>query len=108
MEEIRQLFKPEFLNRIDDIIVFHPLCEQDVKQMNLTLNIRPEVRDYIARTGYDARYGARPLKRTIQTKLEDQLSEEILSGRAKPGDTVTVSLKDEKTITFRGRELKQN
>ena len=124
MEEIRQLFKPEFLNRIDDIIVFHPLCEQDVKditdlllkelrkrskeQMNLTLNIRPEVRDYIARTGYDARYGARPLKRTIQTKLEDQLSEEILSGRAKPGDTVTVSLKDEKTITFRVRELKQN
>ncbi len=116
MEEVRRLFKPEFLNRIDDIIVFHSLNEEHIRsivtllfkelqnrcleQMNIRLNVRPAVRDYIAKSGFDEKYGARPLRRAIQNKVEDALSEELLSGAVKSGDEVTVTLVKEK-IVFR-------
>lgn len=116
MEEIRRLFKPEFLNRIDDIIVFHSLNREEIRkivtlllrelqdrcreQMDITLNVRPSVRDYIADKGYDEKYGARPLKRAIQNQIEDALAEEILSGKIKAGDTVNATLIRGK-ITFK-------
>ncbi len=110
MEEVRRIFRPEFLNRIDDIMVFHSLTKEEVheitallfnelslrckEQMDITLKVRSRAIDEIARSGYDEKYGARPLKRAIQTKVEDLLAEEVLSGRIKAGDAVT--------ITFRG------
>lgn len=106
MEEVKRLFRPEFLNRIDDIIVFHPLNQENIKeiagimtasiagrtkeQMNITLTVDSSARDYLAEKGYDEKYGARPLRRTIQTMIEDRLAEEILSGAFKSGDTVAV------------------
>ncbi len=116
LEEIRRLFKPEFLNRIDDIIVFHSLTKENIAdivtllcreiskrskdQMGIQLKFAKSARDLIAKEGYDEKYGARPLKRALQTKVEDLLSEEILAGRVKAGDTVTVYEKDGK-ILFR-------
>ena len=106
MEEVKCLFKPEFLNRIDDITVFHPLSRENIRalaaimvasiakstkeQMNIALTVDSSARDYLAEKGYDEKYGARPLRRTIQTLIEDRLSEEILSGTFKSGDEVTV------------------
>lgn len=106
MEEVKHLFKPEFLNRIDDITVFHPLSRENIRaiaaimvasiakrtkeQMNIALTVDSSARDYLAEKGYDEKYGARPLRRTIQTLIEDRLSEEILSGTFKSGDEVTV------------------
>lgn len=106
MEEVRRVFKPEFLNRIDEIIVFHSLNKKEIKsivalllkdfekrcrqQMNITLTIRDSVKRHIAETGFDPKYGARPLKRAIQTKVEDALAEEILEGRISAGDHVAV------------------
>ena len=106
MEEVKRLFKPEFLNRIDDITVFHPLSRENIRaiaaimvasiakrtkeQINIALTVDSSARDYLAEKGYDEKYGARPLRRTIQTLIEDRLSEEILSGTFKSGDEVTV------------------
>ena len=106
MEEVKRLFKPEFLNRIDDITVVHPLSRENIRaiaaimvasiakrtkeQMNIALTVDSSARDYLAEKGYDEKYGARPLRRTIQTLIEDRLSEEILSGTFKSGDEVTV------------------
>ena len=116
MEEVRRLFKPEFLNRIDDIIVFHSLNQEHIReivtllfgelqkrckeQMEITLHVRTSVRDHIAKSGFDEKYGARPLKRAIQNQVEDALAEELLSGRVKAGDEVTVTLVKDK-IAFR-------
>ncbi len=107
MEEVRRIFKPEFLNRIDETIVFHALTKDDMKkivtllsrdlikrcmeQMDIELKIQSSVKNYLAREAYDPKYGARPLKRLIQTKLEDSLSEELLKGNIKSGDLVSAS-----------------
>ena len=115
MEEIKRLFKPEFLNRIDDIIVFHALTKEEIrdivkllfadltarceKQMKLTLKPDRFVRELIAEKGFDTKYGARPLKRALQNLVEDPLSEEILSGRIKSGDTVKIGSRQGK-VTF--------
>ena len=101
MEEVRRLFKPEFLNRIDEIIVFHQLNKEDMKgiveimlssiekrtreQLNLHLSVSEEAKALLIEKGYDEKYGARPLRRTIQTMLEDQLAQELLDGRIKAG-----------------------
>ncbi len=114
MEEVKRMFKPEFLNRIDDIIVFRALTKKDVqdisalmlkelknrvrKQMNITLSYGTTVKNFIFDKGYDKKFGARPLKRTIQNEIEDKLAEEILSGRAKEGDTVSIAATDGKVI----------
>ena len=115
MEEVRRMFKPEFLNRIDEIIVFHSLNKDNIKsivglllkeftkrckeQMNITLNVRDSVKRFISEEGFDDKYGARPLKRAIQNKIEDALAEEILEGKVKSGDTVSVGLSN-KEIKF--------
>ncbi len=106
MEEVKRLFKPEFLNRIDEIIVFRSLNKDEIerivalllddfaqrcrRQMNITLKVRPSARRLIAEEGFDPKFGARPLKRAIQTQIEDALAQEILSGNISEGDTVSV------------------
>ncbi len=115
MEEVRRIFKPEFLNRIDEIIVFHALSKEHMKkivtlmtreladrcekQMGIRLSVRDSVKKHIVEKAYDPKYGARPLRRTIQTDLEDALADEILAGRVKSGDEVAVVL-DKKEIIF--------
>jgi ATP-dependent Clp protease ATP-binding subunit ClpC len=120
MEEVKKLFKPEFINRIDEIIVFHPLNKTHMKdivtimmkdimkrtseQMSITIEIDEAAKDYLIQKGYDEKYGARPLRRTIQSSLEDKLAEEILSGTVKTGDTVMITA-GEDGLKFSVREL---
>ncbi len=107
MGELKKTFRPEFLNRVDDIIVFHPLDEGHIvqivglmvdnlvkrlKQNNVAIEVSDDVRDHIARKGYDPVFGARPLRRAVQSMIEDRLAEEMLEGRVKPGDSVHVSI----------------
>ena len=112
MEEVKRIFKPEFLNRIDDIIVFHTLKDDHLKkivgllqkelskrckeQMGIELNFRSTVKNLIVEVGKDEKYGARPLKRAMQTKVEDALTDEILSGNVKAGDIVFVGVHNKK------------
>lgn len=112
MEEVKRLFKPEFINRIDEIMVFHPLNKDNMKQiitllsanlrnrckvqMDINLTIAPALKEYIVEKHSDYKMGARPLKRAIQTVIEDRLAEEILAGRIKSGDNVTAGVKDGK------------
>lgn len=120
MEEVKRLFKPEFINRIDEIIVFHTLnkdhmkdivsimlkdiMKRTVEQMNISLTIEENAKEYLIKKGYDEKYGARPLRRTIQNSLEDKLAEEILSGGVKNGDEVVVTAGEEE-LKFSVREL---
>ena len=115
MEEVKSIFKPEFLNRIDETIVFHTLTKENIgsivdillasinkrikEQMNMTIKLDEAARNYIIDNGYDEKYGARPLKRALQNKVEDELAEKILEGTFKSGDTVLVGLSDDK-LTF--------
>ena len=115
MEEVRRLFKPEFLNRIDEIMVFHPLNKTHIKkivnimlktlekrckeQLDIQLKITESVRDFLAEAGFDSKYGARPLRRAIQTKLEDPMANALLEGTIKRGDTVRIQL-HQKEIRF--------
>lgn len=112
MDELKRTFKPEFLNRIDDIIVFHALQEKDVReiatlmlrelknrvqvQMDIELKFTDHLKKYIFEKGYDKKYGARPLKRAIQTYVEDELAEAILRGDVHKGELVTVSVRKNK------------
>ena len=116
MEEVQRIFKPEFLNRIDETIVFRALNKEDMKkivtilskslidrcekQMGIHLTITGSVKGYIAEKAYNPKYGARPLRRMIQTQIEDMLAEEILSGKIKPGDDVEIRMvkKEIKTV----------
>ena len=115
MEEVRRLFKPEFLNRIDEIMVFHTLNKEEIRkivllllkslekrceeQMDIHLNVTNSAVDYIAEAGFDAKYGARPLRRVIQSKIEDRLANELLEGKIKRGDIVQVQYRN-KEIRF--------
>ena len=115
MEEARRLFKPEFLNRIDEIMVFHPLNKSHIKkivnimlkklekrcreQLEIELKITESVREFLAESGFDSKYGARPLRRAIQTKLEDPMANALLEGRIKRGETVRIQLR-QKEICF--------
>ena len=114
MEEVKRLFKPEFINRIDEIIVFHMLTEEEVKsianlllrelsirvkkQMDITLKYGEAVKKYIFTKGYDKKYGARPLKRAIQTSIEDTLAEDILDGKIKKGDIARIKIKKDEVV----------
>ena len=111
MEEVRRMFKPEFLNRIDETIVFHALNRENItriaeilleqfakrckEQMDITLKISSAAKELIAKAGFDEKYGARPLKRAIQTKVEDALAQEILEGKVKAGDKVLLGVSKE-------------
>lgn len=121
MEEVKRLFKPEFINRIDEIMVFHPLTEKDMKQiitllsknlcdrcktqMDIDLTFTSTLKDYLVKKYSDLKMGARPLKRAIQNVVEDELATAILEGRVKRGDVVHAGIKNDK-ITFTVKESK--
>ena len=121
MEEVRRIFKPEFLNRIDEIMVFHTLNKDNIKrivslllkqlekrcmeQMEIDLRVTNSAKEYLAEAGFDAKYGARPLRRAIQTKVEDSLANELLEGKIKRGDTVQVQCRNrEISFTVKNRD----
>jgi len=109
LDEVKRTFKPEFLNRLDDIIVFKPLTKEDLckivdievaevknrlkEQHGITIELGKDALDFLIEKGFDLVYGARPLKRTIQRFLEDPLAEEIISGRMQNGKIVKISAK---------------
>ncbi|WP_373531442.1 ATP-dependent Clp protease ATP-binding subunit [Vampirovibrio sp.] len=109
MDEMKKMFRPEFLNRLDDTIIFHQLTKEEIRNIvnimlqdlikrlstqSMGLVVPDDVKDELAKEGYSPSYGARPLRRVIQKKLEDELSEQILLGRFKEGDNIAASLKD--------------
>ncbi len=114
MEEVKRLFKPEFINRIDEIMVFHQLTKEDMHkivsllsknlcdrcktQMDIELSLTSSCKDYIVEQFSDLKMGARPLKRAIQTEVEDALAEEILAGKVKAGDRVSAGVRDKKVV----------
>ncbi|MDD6656407.1 MAG: ATP-dependent Clp protease ATP-binding subunit [Lachnospiraceae bacterium] len=114
MEEVKRLFKPEFINRIDEIMVFHQLNKEDMtkivtllsknlctrckNQMDMDLTITPALKSYIVDKFSDLKMGARPLKRAIQTEIEDVMAEEILAGNIKPGQKIRAGIQDKKVI----------
>ena len=117
MAEVRARFRPEFLNRVDEIILFHRLKREHMgrivdiqlvrltkllEERKITLQLEPAARDWLAEKGYDPAYGARPLKRVIQKHVQDPLAELILSGRIKEGERVTISA-GKSGLTFNGR-----
>ena len=123
MEEVKRMFKPEFLNRIDDIIVFRALSKEDVKgiaalmlkelknrlakQMDITLTYGDTVKNFIFEKGYDKKYGARPLKRAIQNNIEDSLAEDILSGKIQASDKVSMTVVDGKVVFTKNNNFVQ-
>ncbi len=114
MEEVKRLFKPEFINRIDEIMVFHPLNEKEMmeivtllskslskrckEQLGIDLVMSQTVKQFLVKKYSDAKMGARPLKRAIQSVIEDAMAEELLKGNIKRDSKVTISLKDEKVV----------
>lgn len=114
LEVLKKMFKPEFLNRIDETIVFHSLTRKDMgdiitimlkeiqgrvkEQMDITLNVTPSAKKFIVEKHYDKKYGARPIRRALQNIIEDKLAEEILSGSVKRGDRVNVNVSDKKLV----------
>jgi ATP-dependent Clp protease ATP-binding subunit ClpB len=115
MARLRSFFRPEFLNRVDDIVVFHPLGKEDLKRIvkiqasrllkrlqeqNIVLELTPESEEYLAYAGYDPVYGARPLKRAMQKELETPLARCLLEGRFKQGDKITV-IKEGNNLAFK-------
>ena len=121
MDEVKRLFKPEFINRIDEIMVFHPLTEQDMKQiitllsknlcdrckeqMEIELSFTNTLKEYLIKKHADLKMGARPLKRAIQNVVENELATAILEGRVKRGDTVSVGVRNDKvTFTVKDKE----
>lgn len=119
MEEVKKLFKPEFINRIDEIMVFHPLNKDEMKQivtllskvlakrckaqMGINLKVSNGLKDHLIEKYADFKMGARPMKRAIQTVIEDALAEEVLKGNVKPGDEVTAGFAKGK-VTFKTKE----
>jgi ATP-dependent Clp protease ATP-binding subunit ClpB len=114
METVSQFFKPEFINRIDDSVVFHPLNKNDISaiaklqlealrarlnQMSLNLEVEDDAMSFITERGFDLKYGARPLKRTIQTLIENPLATALLEGRFKSGETIIIKVDNDK-ISF--------
>lgn len=111
MEEMKKSFRPEFLNRIDDIIVFAHLSKEEIREIvdlmlkdllkrlderKLSIEVGDDVKDYLAKEGYSEAYGARPLRRVIQKKIEDTLAEEILSGKYQENDVLIMSMQEDK------------
>jgi ATP-dependent Clp protease ATP-binding subunit ClpB len=116
--EMRQHFRPEFLNRVDEVVVFHSLSEEDLRKIlevqldrlrarlaerHIELKLTPEAAARLAREGYDPIYGARPLKRAIQKELETPIGRRLLAGEIRDGDKVIVDWKDKEFIFTTGR-----
>ena len=121
-EELKQYFRPEFLNRLDEIIVFRQLNKEEVKEIadimlkevfgrlqeqGITLEVTERFKDRLVEEGYNPSYGARPLRRAIMRLLEDSLAEEILSGRIKDGNTAVVDVDESGTVNVRTQERKE-
>lgn len=121
-EEMKKAFRPEFLNRIDETIVFSHLSKEEIREIvdlmlkdlfkrlaerELSVDVTDEVKDHLAKDGYSEAYGARPLRRLIQRKIEDNLAEEILSGKYSSGDVIRLTLVDDK-ITFEKASKKKS
>ncbi len=115
MDELKRTFRPEFINRVDDLIVFHSLSEEHIRQIvdimldelnrrieeyDLHVEVSDDVKGRLLKEGFDPTYGARPLRRVIQRRLEDGISEELLQGKIAPGDTVAVNVDEEEGFTF--------
>ncbi|NCB35622.1 MAG: ATP-dependent Clp protease ATP-binding subunit, partial [Clostridia bacterium] len=114
MDEVKRMFRPEFINRVDELIVFHPLTADNIRSIaglmvaqvskrlkensGVSLTLDAAALDKLAKDGYDPQYGARPLRRVIQRQIEDALSEEVIAGRLKAGDTLLGRLKDDKLV----------
>src|SRR4030095_8267855 len=113
LDEAKRTFRPEFLNRLDDVIVFRPLAKPDLiqileleiakvtdrlKSKNLKLILDEKAKDYLVEKGYDPTYGARPMRRSVERYLEDPLAEEILKGNLIEGEPVQVSVADDKLV----------
>lgn len=127
LEEVKKIFKPEFINRIDEMLVFHTLTQENIQeivrlmlvslnkrlnaQMGITLEVSKKVVEYIAKSGFDKNYGARPIRRSIQSKIEDALADKVLSGEILPGDKVfadcNTSEGEEETLIFQTDSGKQ-
>ena len=121
MAEVKHMFKPEFINRIDDIIVFHPLNEENVKEivklmtkeivkrvkenMNIDINFTDDAITLIAKDGFDPAYGARPLRRELQSRVEDRFAEEFLNGAIKNGENVVIDAKDNELVFSSGAKV---
>ena len=117
MEDVKRIFRPEFINRIDDIIVFHSLGKNEVgkivnimlnqfkhrvkEQMDIDIKFADSAKKYITQEGFDKKYGARPLRRMIQNKIEDTLSDEILNGNVTNGDSITISVRNKEVIIIK-------
>jgi len=119
LDEVKKVFRPEFLNRIDDIIIFNPLTKEDISrivdieleplykklsQQGIQLELTAKAKDYLATHGFDSNFGARPLKRTIQRYIQDPLSFKLLEGALKDGDRVVVELGKDKKLVFNTQE----
>jgi ATP-dependent Clp protease ATP-binding subunit ClpB len=119
LDELRKQFRPEFLNRVDEIVVFHALSEQHLEQIvdiqlerlrrrlaerNITLELSDAAKEHLVKVGYDPAYGARPLKRTIQKELETRLGKLLLEGKVRDGQAVAVDY-DGGQLTFTPRAL---
>jgi ATP-dependent Clp protease ATP-binding subunit ClpB len=111
MEAVKAQFKPEFLNRIDDLIIFHGLGIEEIKaiveiqvrkleqrllEKRMQLRMTEKAKGWLAKEGFDPAYGARPLKRVIQKEIQDKLALKILEGKFKEGDTITVDVEERK------------
>lgn len=115
LEEVKKIFKPEFINRIDELLVFHVLTQENIEQiakilldnlnkrlqaqMSISIDVSPDALKHIAKSGFDKNYGARPIRRTIQTQIEDALADKVLAKEVQPGDSIGVGVVEEK-ITF--------
>ncbi|MBQ1942775.1 MAG: ATP-dependent Clp protease ATP-binding subunit, partial [Clostridia bacterium] len=119
LSALKDYFRPEFLNRLDDVIVFYPLKKEDTAKIveimlaglakrlalqNVAFTVTPAAKAYLVEEGYSEEYGARPLKRTIRRLIEDRLSEEILLGHVLPGERVTVDMRGG-TLTLRSERV---
>lgn len=115
LDELKKLFRPEFLNRVDEVIVFHPLLREEILQIvdlmvgrvaeqlkahQMQLVLEQPVKEQLAQKGYDPNYGARPLRRIVQQLIEDPLSEQLLLGRFEEGDTIIARLNEDNEIMF--------
>ncbi len=120
-EEMKRTFRPEFLNRVDDVIVFHQLTRDEILQIvdlmvdrvrqqvssqGMELEVTREVRELLGAEGFDPQFGARPLRRAVQRLIEDPLAEEILLGRFTAGDTIRAELEDGKIFFTKAADLK--
>jgi ATP-dependent Clp protease ATP-binding subunit ClpC len=121
MNELKRTFRPEFINRVDEIVVFHSLKQDEVRQIldillqevqnrlvekEIVLEVKKKAKDYLIEHGYDAKYGARPLRRVIQKEIEDPLSMEILRGRFNEGSHIIVTVRNDK-ISFQEKTQKK-